>query len=204
MSTAIKPKQALACAFSAIAQALHAAHAADDADQSSGDSNRLLETAANMADCYRDNPPSEEHVVERVGFDIAALIKASRLVPGDVESTERAKLIEKAKPHLVWLTDAATCLDSDERLLDRFDLQDFANEAMSLNVFVEWAISARDLLQSVRVCAEIDENLAGALRAHDIRHNAADWHANTVGDGLSYVMSRQHRLLKQIVGVSEQ
>ena len=68
----------------------------------SGESDRLLRIAADLAFDAAETPPK---VPECIAFDIGALIKASRLVPGDVENAQRRSLIEAAAVELASLAD---------------------------------------------------------------------------------------------------
>lgn len=99
-------KTAIAVAFGEIGSALLAAARTDEARNESGDSNRLLRVAGNLADAAQFHPAASG--AEYLAFDIAALVKAALLVPSDVPSAERKACIEEARPHLVQLTD---CLD---------------------------------------------------------------------------------------------
>lgn len=69
----------------------------------SGDSDRLLRMASAMAYRARNQNLSPTDA-ESVAFDIAALIKAARLVPGDTEHPNRTFLIDAAAVQLNYLT----------------------------------------------------------------------------------------------------
>lgn len=90
-------------AFSAVSEMLECAWQADEAKLACGDSTRLLRLAFNMADEACARPPSAADG-QGVAYDIAALVKASRRVPGDTNSTEREELLTIAGKHLAWLT----------------------------------------------------------------------------------------------------
>lgn len=49
--------------------------------------------------------PATGDDVTRAAFDIAALIRAARLVPGDSEGTQRKALLDQAAVQLNWLTE---------------------------------------------------------------------------------------------------
>lgn len=101
-------------AFGILEVLLHSACKTDEAHGWSGDSDRLLRIAAGLADEAHINTPDYDDA-ERVAFDIAALIKAAKLVPGDTESPERADLINQAAVQLNWLTECdeggSSCID---------------------------------------------------------------------------------------------
>ena len=90
-------------AFSAVSEMLECAWQADEAKLACGDSTRLLRLAFNMADEACARPPSAADG-QGVAYDIAALVKASRRVPGGTNSTEREELLTIAGKHLTWLT----------------------------------------------------------------------------------------------------
>lgn len=96
-------------AFAALADSLRMAALTDEPHERSGDSNRLLHVAADLAGAARDEVPDPEEA-ERLGFDIAALVIASRSVPGDTSSLERQAHIAEAKPVLSWITEAGDVL----------------------------------------------------------------------------------------------
>lgn len=95
---------AVEAAFGQVAARLSEAYMTDEAHDWSGDSDRLLSIAHDLADKAEMNPPIGPPM-SRVAFDIAALIRAARLVPGDGESPLRKALIDQAAVHLNWLTE---------------------------------------------------------------------------------------------------
>lgn len=101
-------------AFGILEVLLLSASKTDEAHSLSGDSDRLLRIAAGLADRAHTNTPDYDDA-ERTAFDIAALIKAAKLVPGDTESAERADLINQAAVQLNWLTECdeagSNCID---------------------------------------------------------------------------------------------
>ncbi|RYF32076.1 MAG: hypothetical protein EOO23_00360 [Comamonadaceae bacterium] len=105
---AIKP------AFAIVEVTLQAASATDERHEWSGDSDRLLRIAHTIAGEAATHLPETEDV-EGVAFDIAALVRAAKLVPGDVESDERRESIEQAAVQLNWLTGCdeagSNCID---------------------------------------------------------------------------------------------
>lgn len=94
-------------AFGQIEVLIQAAHDIDEDHPWSGDSDRLLRMAFVMAGQAHASPPTG-FATERIAFDIAALIRAARLVPGDSESQPRKALIDQAAVHLNWLTETAS------------------------------------------------------------------------------------------------
>ena len=101
-------------AFGIIEVLLQSASKTDVPHQWSGDSDRLLALASDLACKAHESTPGLDDA-QRVAFDIAALIKSARLVPGDSESAERADLINQAAVQLNWLTECdeagSNCID---------------------------------------------------------------------------------------------
>lgn len=100
----IAPADAIKAAFSQVEVLLSQAYMTDEDHGGSGDSDRLLSIAHDVADRAWVHPPSDPRL-SRAAFDIAALIRAARLVPGDGESLQRKALIDQAAVHLNWLTE---------------------------------------------------------------------------------------------------
>jgi hypothetical protein len=100
---------AIGAAFSTLANLLRQAAHTDEPHAYSGNSDRLLNVAADLASAASDNVPEPEDA-ERLGYDIAALVIASRSVRGDTSSEERNACIAQAKPLLAWLTEASDVL----------------------------------------------------------------------------------------------
>lgn len=90
-------------AFPAIAELLHEARLTKD-DRASCDSDRLLRIAAAIAERHKGIPPIPDQG-KSIASDIAALIKASRLVRGNAESPARTELIRLAGVHINHLVD---------------------------------------------------------------------------------------------------
>jgi hypothetical protein len=99
---------AIKLAFGQIEALLCAAHNTEENHDWSGDSCRLLRIAHSLATQAHQNPPAGDGI-EGAAFDIAALIRAARLVPGDSESQERKVLVDQAAVHLNWLTECDQC-----------------------------------------------------------------------------------------------
>lgn len=66
----------------------------DGAGQNSCDSNRLLSTARYIVGHLQDDH-SNESMLERGLYDIAAQVKAAMMVPGDAPSAERVALVDQ-------------------------------------------------------------------------------------------------------------
>lgn len=96
-------------AFGMLADTLRQAAHTDEPHALSGDSDRLLNIAADLARAAHDNVP-EATEAERLGYNIAALVIASRTVPGDTYSLERQAYVAQAKPVLAWITEAGDVL----------------------------------------------------------------------------------------------
>lgn len=92
--------------FDRLADLLHQAWQTDEAHQHSGDSNRLLRVAEWIASDAQN--PEWPHGLKSTAFDIAALIRAARLVPGDEESVLRSALIQDAGDVLSQIAGTST------------------------------------------------------------------------------------------------
>ncbi|WP_353233336.1 hypothetical protein [Diaphorobacter ruginosibacter] len=93
---------ALKAALARVADSLERAAGIEEDHAWSGDSDRILAIAA--WDIERHGQEVETSTEARLyGLDAVALIKAARLVPGDVESPERTELLEQAARELCWI-----------------------------------------------------------------------------------------------------
>jgi len=99
-----KPTKAML--FDQLADILHQAWQTDEAHQHSGDSNRLLQVAELIASDAQN--PEWPRDLKSTAFDIAALIRAARLVPGDEESVLRSALIQDAGDVLSQIAGSST------------------------------------------------------------------------------------------------
>ena len=99
----------LLAAFDVVVDALEAASETDEDHARSGDSDRLLRIASEDADKHGANANTAESARE-FAFDLAAMIKSARRVPGDVESRERTQHLERAVAQLAWMAD----IDADD------------------------------------------------------------------------------------------
>lgn len=106
--------EAVKNAFATIGELLYQATLTDEV-QYSGDSDRLLRMGADLADAARKTLPVG-HDIDVTAFNIAALVRASRLVPGDTESPARKDLIDQAETSLDWLAESEkTCTPDADR-----------------------------------------------------------------------------------------
>lgn len=94
--------------FVAISDLLNQAWATDESHAYSGESDRLLGVAAGLAAAA----PKEETTQDSRcrAFDIGACINAARLVPGDVESSERSALLGQVAAILTEITEVSDCI----------------------------------------------------------------------------------------------
>lgn len=89
--------------FVNLASLFEMAAATDEPHEHSGESDRLLCIAADMANFFAEGKTVEADA-ENFAYDLAALVRAARLVPGDTESEERRTLLERAGAILAELT----------------------------------------------------------------------------------------------------
>ena len=101
------PVDSIKAAFGQVEVLLSEAYMTDEGHDWSGNSDRLLSIAQGLADKAEIDPPQGTRIAQ-VAFDIAALICAARLVPGDKEGPRRKALIDQAAVHLNWLTECDT------------------------------------------------------------------------------------------------
>lgn len=97
----------------ALAAALDQAASTEEALIWSGESDRLLRVAHELADHLHIHPDEAGacRTIDNRAYTIAALIKAALQVPGDTPSPERLAFIEQTRAPLVGLTGCATVLD---------------------------------------------------------------------------------------------
>lgn len=185
----------------------------DEPHEWSGDSDRLLRIAAFLTERDAGRSYNAEQA-ECGAYDIAALIKAARLVPGDTESQQRTELLAAAEASLVLLTEDAECLTTGATRPTApsrttiaptqapigIDLEDFANAAVAVNGLVEWVISANDLLQDIRTWSLHDPTLEAALGTHNIRVNSPDWASCNMNNAMSYLLGHQKTLIMKLAG----
>ncbi|WP_375576385.1 hypothetical protein [Paracidovorax oryzae] len=97
----------------ALATTLDHAANTEEASSWSGESDRLLRVAHELADHLHIHPDEAGpcKTIDNRAHTIAALIKAAMQVPGDTPSPERLAFIEQTRSPLVALTGCATVLD---------------------------------------------------------------------------------------------
>lgn len=103
-----RPKKVLADAERAallkLSELFDEAAYTDEAHEYSGESDRYLRIASELAERFSAGETLERSL-QNFAFDLAALVNAARLVPGDTESPARKALLEQAKPLLQRLAD---------------------------------------------------------------------------------------------------
>jgi len=106
-ATSVAEREAEHAAILKLAEIFDEAARTDEPHQYSGESDRLLRVAADMARLFVAGHTSETDI-QNFAFDLSALVRASRLVPGDTESLERLNLLKQAEPILAHLAEAET------------------------------------------------------------------------------------------------
>lgn len=106
-ATSVAEREAEHAAILKLAEIFDEAARTDEPHQYSGESDRLLRVAADMARLFVARHTSETDI-QNFAFDLSALVRASRLVPGDTESLERLNLLKQAEPILAHLAEAET------------------------------------------------------------------------------------------------
>jgi len=101
--------------FLTLSKLLLAAAHTDEADIHTGNSCRLLRIASTMAEQFAHGADRRDaEKVEHEAFDVAALVAASRRVPGGkVQTVERAALVMLAGDSLKDLTDCEDGMNDD-------------------------------------------------------------------------------------------
>jgi len=145
----------IAAAFGSIADLLTSAYCTDEPHSYSGDSDRILRMAADVAESVMGLPPDAEQA-QHVAFDIAALILASRRVPGDTESSERQALIASATPLLRWLTDDADVLQ--EKRLAAAPCREDGLNAVQLAQVLETVAGRTQTLRQILMILQTETN----------------------------------------------
>lgn len=112
-SANLPPKHQERAWLEALAAALDQAANTEEALIWSGESDRLLRVAHELADHLHIHPDEAGacRTIDNRAHTIAALIKAALQVPGDTPSPERLAFIEQTRAPLVGLTGCATVLD---------------------------------------------------------------------------------------------
>lgn len=78
------------------------------------------------------------------------------------------------------------------------DRESAALEAAALSDLVAWISKARDLIDEIRDRDSLNGELHEAIRRHDIAINEPEWLFSEAPQGLAYVISRQHSLIKSL------
>lgn len=73
-----------------------------------------------------------------------------------------------------------------------------ALEAAAISSLVDWISKARDLIDELRDRDTLEGDLHKAIKRHNIAINEPDWLFSEAPQGLAYVISRQHRLIKSL------
>ncbi|WP_053843947.1 hypothetical protein [Paracidovorax avenae] len=108
----------------ALARALDQAANTEEAGSWSGESDRLLRVAHELADHLHIHPDQAGTcgTIDNRAHTVAALIKAALQVPGDTPSAERLAFLEQTRAPLVGLTGCITVLDGWETYPVRMEL----------------------------------------------------------------------------------
>lgn len=101
---ATPPADAIQAAFGQVEYLLNHAQATQEGHSWIGDSDCLIRMAHSLADAASVRLPTGGDV-DQVACDIATLIRAARLVPGDSESNERKALLVQVEKHLRSITE---------------------------------------------------------------------------------------------------
>ena len=100
-----KPIDDFRATWEIVSNALLTAASTDEPHRHSGESDRLLRMASDLAsDAANSGKRGGE--AQNIAYDIAALINAARLVPGDTESVIRSHQIGIAAEHLAAIADS--------------------------------------------------------------------------------------------------
>lgn len=104
-------------AFGRVGHLLDDAASTDEDHKFCFDSDRLLRIAA--FDARREGTSVDSlELADSLVFDALSLIKAARLVPGDVESPRRTELLEHAARELRWILSSDSSWSSSSELID--------------------------------------------------------------------------------------
>ena len=156
---AVATATAIANAFERVQEALHAAAMTDEPHAFSGDSDRILQQASDLAGRTAAVVLSSIEA-ERKAFDVAALVKAALRVPGDTASDERNAFIEEARVLLAWLTECEQVLETGAGTrMPTSAVDDDEAERISIAFNANYEIA----------------KLAKALKAHHMREATDDW-----------------------------
>ncbi|MDR6767697.1 hypothetical protein J2W88_002978 [Acidovorax delafieldii] len=162
------PKDAIQVAFGQVEYLLNHAQATEEDHDWSADSDRLIRLAHGLADEAYIRPPTGVDI-DRVAFDIAALIRAARLVPGDSESNERRALLVQVEQHLRSITGCIEdCCDPGAPRPPAPSAA--AEEASRLADFRECARAACYEIQSLAQAMQTISEQTSAAETHPVVH----------------------------------
>lgn len=193
------PAETIKAAFGQVEILLSEAYMTEEDHGWSGDSDRLLCVAKNLADKAEIDPPQGPQIFEEA-FNIAALIRAARLVPGDSESPQRKALIDQAAVHLNWLTECdmggEDCCDPGVSrptvpgAAPRNQTTDASEEAECLELARQATYEIEKLAEAMQVMAEHFGNeehpIANGIAARTIVLSEIVFHAAALhGEGRS-------------------
>lgn len=94
-----------------LTDALYAAWQTDEPNSYSGDSSRLLRCAYKLVEDLPNQRPDPNEVVS-TAYDVAALLNAAQVVPGDKASAARKAHIAKASAAVIALADDAKAMEA--------------------------------------------------------------------------------------------
>lgn len=81
---------------------------------------------------------------------------------------------------------------------DKPDPELLVNEAVALNNLTSWISGARDTLDTIRICAQINPVLKDQLRQSDVRYNSPEWLGTGADDGMTYLLMHQRLLIEAL------
>lgn len=184
-------------AFDALAKILADAHQTDEPHLWSGNSDRLLRVARDLAEEASKHPPSAADV-DQLAFDIAALIVGAKLIPGDTESPERLALLQRAAVILNWLTEECGGADQDccdpgaDRPVLRADLhQRVAPKPTVVDGGIPASSSSKDTFASTAWYRASEAEAVLRTYAEDAGKEE-DWAILTVVNAATAILSRTH------------
>lgn len=159
--------------FSGLADALREASLTDEPHSYSGDSDRLLRIAADLASAATDEALEGEEAQHRA-FDIAAVVHAAQLVPADTCGQERTALLERAGGILNILADTSDALQwGGSAVRATTQLNASGIHGLSLAQRCTWDIEplCRHLME-LSWNLPVDDGEPGLVRAVAVRINA--------------------------------
>lgn len=184
-------------AFGELAKILADAHQTDELHLWSGNSDRLLRVARDLAEEASKHPPSAADV-DQLAFDIAALIVGAKLIPGDAESPERLALLQRAAVILNWLTEECGGADQDccdpgvDRPVLRADLhQRVAPKLPAADGGIPASSSRKDTFASTAWYRASEAEAVLRTYAEDAGKEE-DWAILTVVNAATAILSRTH------------